>query len=97
MQLPGGAQAVTVEGLYRGIARSARTDAGGDLRVEVEPHDDDRPDGEQIRELEREYRAVVEEILELRGADAAHRRLPALDRRARARWPTPPATRPTSA
>jgi ATP-dependent Lon protease len=69
MQLPGGAQAVTVEGLYRASIGAASTGPGGDLRVEVEPHKDDRPEGEQIRSLEREYRAVVEEILELRGAD----------------------------
>ena len=45
------------------------TDAKGRLRVEV----DERPDPEEsdarMRELETEYRAVVEEILELRGDD----------------------------
>ena len=49
---------------------AARTDADGTLRVEVTAHADDRArDDERTRELEREYRAVVEEILELRGAD----------------------------
>ena len=38
--------------------------------------------GEHVRELEREYRAVVEEILDLRGADARDARIPALDHRA---------------
>ena len=38
---------------------------------------------EHVRALEREYRAVVEEILDLRGADAPHPRVPALDHRAR--------------
>ena len=33
-------------------------------------HEDTEPDDERVRELEREYRAVVEEILDLRGADA---------------------------
>ena len=40
-----------------------------DLRVEVEAHPDDVPVDGRTRELEREYRAVVEEILELRGDD----------------------------
>jgi ATP-dependent Lon protease len=69
VQLPGGAIAVSLQGLYRGSAGAARTDASGDLRVEVTPHIDREPIGDAIRELEREYRAVVEEILELRGAD----------------------------
>jgi ATP-dependent Lon protease len=49
----------------------------------------------RTRELEREYRAVVEEILELRGDDG---RIAAFSARSvsRARWPTRPATRPTS-
>ena len=55
---------------------------------------DGHPDDEHTRELEREYRAVVEEILELRGDDGRIARLPALDRPSPARWPTPPATRP---
>ena len=70
VRLPGGVRAVSLTGLHRGIAGAAHTDAAGRLRVEVE----ERPDEEQpvdgtIKELEREYRAVVEEILELRGDD----------------------------
>ncbi|MDF2751105.1 MAG: lon, partial [Gaiellaceae bacterium] len=69
VRLPGGGRAVALNGLYRGIAGAAETDARGRLRIEVE----DRPDPEEsdarTRELEREYRAVVEEILELRGDD----------------------------
>jgi ATP-dependent Lon protease len=68
-RIPGGAVAVTVEGLHRGVAGTARTDGEGDLRVEVTEHVDDVRRDERVRELEREYRAVVEEILELRGAD----------------------------
>ena len=41
----------------------------GRLRVEVDEHPDDVPVDGRTRDLEREYRAVVEEILELRGAD----------------------------
>jgi ATP-dependent Lon protease len=69
MRLPGGLQAVTVEGIARGIPGAAHTDAGGSLRVEVTIHEDERARGDRLRELEREYRAVVEEILDLRSAD----------------------------
>jgi ATP-dependent Lon protease len=69
MRLPGGARAVALQGLHRGVAGAARTDAGGDLRVDVTPHPDAEPVDRRTRELEREYRAVVEEILELRGDD----------------------------
>src|SRR5438270_12961084 len=56
-------------GLHRGIAGAARTGLRGELRVEVDEREDDVPVDGRTRELEREYRAVVEEILELRGDD----------------------------
>src|SRR5438876_9470766 len=70
MRIPGGGSAVVLQGLHRGIPGAAQTDAAGALRVEVTPHVDDEPRDERVRVLQREYRAVVEEILELRGADA---------------------------
>jgi ATP-dependent Lon protease len=69
VRLPGGGSAVTLVGLHRGTAGSAHSDAQGRLRVEVEEHPDVEPPGAKTRDLEREYRAVVEEILELRGDD----------------------------
>src|SRR3954453_1633884 len=69
VHLPGGARAAALQGLHRGVAGVATTDANGDLRVEVAPHPDDEHSDQRIRELEREYRAVVEEILEVRGDD----------------------------
>src|SRR5215510_4354269 len=69
VRLPGGVSAVSLVGLHRGIAGAAHTDAQGRLRVEVEERPDVAPPGIKTRELEREYRAVVEEILELRGDD----------------------------
>jgi ATP-dependent Lon protease len=69
IRLPGGGRAVALEGLYRGRIGAASTGADGNLRVEVEPHPDDQPVDGKTRELEREYRAVVEELLELRGDD----------------------------
>ena len=69
VRLPGGARAVSLSGLHRGVAGAAQTDPLGRLRVEVEERPDDVPLDRGTRELEREYRAVVEEILELRGDD----------------------------
>jgi len=69
VRLPGGAQAVSLNGLHRGVAGAAHTDADGRLYVEVEERPDVDPPRVQTVELEREYRAVVEEILELRDAD----------------------------
>src|SRR5256714_10900798 len=69
VRLPGGAHAVVLNGLYRGIAGAAHTDSRGRLRVEVDERPDEEPPGVRVRELEQEYRAVVEEILELRGDD----------------------------
>jgi len=69
VRLPGGGRAVALDGQYRGLIGAARTDPTGALRVEVTPHPDDVPVDGRTRDLEREYRAVVEEILELRGDD----------------------------
>jgi ATP-dependent Lon protease len=69
VRLPGGGHAVTLNGLHRGIAGAARTGADGRLRVEVEERPDETPPRVRTTELEREYRATVEEILELRDAD----------------------------
>src|SRR5207244_9701126 len=67
--LPGVLGAVNLVGLHRGVAGAAHTDVQGRLRVEVQEQPDVEPPGVRTRELEREYRAVVEEILELRGDD----------------------------
>jgi ATP-dependent Lon protease len=67
--LPGGAVAVALTGLYRGVIGAAHTDSLGRLRAEVEERPDEKLPPVQTRELEREYRAVVEEILEIRDAD----------------------------
>ncbi|MGA8745351.1 MAG: endopeptidase La [Solirubrobacterales bacterium] len=64
-----GVPAATVLGLHRGLAGAARTADGESLRIEVQEINDGHPDDEHTRELAREYRAVVEEILELRGGD----------------------------
>jgi ATP-dependent Lon protease len=69
VRLPGGGQAIAFTGLHRAVIGAAHTDALGRLRVEVEERDDEDLPPVQTRELEREYRAVVEEILDIRNAD----------------------------
>ncbi|MBV9421965.1 MAG: endopeptidase La [Solirubrobacterales bacterium] len=69
VRLPGGARAVALQGLHRGVAGAANTAPDGKLYVEVEERPDPVPVDGRTRNLEREYRAVVEEILELRGDD----------------------------
>jgi len=69
VRLPGGGRAYAVSGRHRGIGGAASSDAEGRLRIEVEERPDEIPPPSRTRELEREYRAVVEEILELRGDD----------------------------
>src|SRR3989440_298597 len=69
VRMPGGGRAVTLQGLTRGVAGAAPTMPDGRLFVEVEDHADEHPVDGRPRNLEREYRAVVEEILELRGDD----------------------------
>src|SRR5207247_959348 len=61
--------AVSLMGLHRGVPGAAQTDSDGRLKVNVEERPDIIPPPAATRELEREYRAVVEEILELRGDD----------------------------
>jgi ATP-dependent Lon protease len=69
MRLPGGGRAVSITGEHRALIGAAGTGAGGELRVDVDERPDGMPVDGKTRELEREYRAVVEEILELRGDD----------------------------
>jgi ATP-dependent Lon protease len=69
IRLPGGGNAIALNGLHRGVAGAAATDSQGRLFIDVEERPDDETADGRIRELEVEYRAVVEEILELRGDD----------------------------
>ncbi|HEX4997979.1 MAG TPA: endopeptidase La [Terriglobia bacterium] len=69
VQLPGRGFAVSLVGLHRAIPGAAQTDRDGRLRVDVEARPDQIPAPTLTHELEREYRAVLEEILELRGDD----------------------------
>src|SRR5690242_8310456 len=69
VHLPGRGYAVSIVGLHRGVPGAAQTGSDGRLKVNVEERPDIIPAPAETRELEREYRAVVDEILELRGDD----------------------------
>lgn len=68
---PIGEPVATVVGLRRGLAGVAKSDETDPeaLRIDVQEIHDGQPEDEHTKELAREYRAIVEEILELRGAD----------------------------
>jgi ATP-dependent Lon protease len=67
-KLPDGTEAVVVQGRVR--ARLGRVEPGleGALWAEVEPVPDPQAPSERARQLAHEYRAVIENILEIRGA-----------------------------
>jgi len=69
LRLAGRGFAASLMPLHRAIPGAAAEDEHGALRVEFEARPDVAPAPALTRELEREYRAVVDEILELRGDD----------------------------
>jgi ATP-dependent Lon protease len=69
VRLQGGGRAAVLRGLHRGVAGAARNDTAGELIVDIDERPDVTPPPSHTTELEREYRAVVLEILELRGDD----------------------------
>jgi ATP-dependent Lon protease len=69
VRLAGRGLVVSLMALHRAIPGRAGSGEDGVLRVEFEPRPDHAPAASRTRELEREYRAIVDEILELRGDD----------------------------
>jgi ATP-dependent Lon protease len=69
VRIPGQGAAASLTALHRAVPGVAAADTDGVLRVEAEARPDQTPPASLTRELERDYRAVVEEILEIRGAD----------------------------
>jgi len=69
MRVAGRGLAASMTALHRGVPGAASTDADGVLRVDVDERPNQTAPGTLTHELEREYRAVVDEILELRGDD----------------------------
>jgi ATP-dependent Lon protease len=69
VRVGGHGYASSLTALQRATLGAASADTDGVLRVEVVERPDMVPAGMLTRELEREYRAVVDEILEIRGDD----------------------------
>jgi ATP-dependent Lon protease len=69
LRVSGRGLAVSLMGVHRATLGGASADHDGVLRVDYEARPDATPATSLTRELEREYRAVVDEILELRGDD----------------------------
>ncbi len=68
--MPSGAEVSILKGLHRARLGGGQSDIGGALWVQVEPLPDGDPT-DAARELAREYRALIENLLELRGAGRA--------------------------
>jgi ATP-dependent Lon protease len=69
LRVSGRGLAVALMGVHRASLGGASADQDGVLRVDYEARPDATPATSLTRDLEREYRAVVDEILELRGDD----------------------------
>ena len=67
--LPGGIRGATIRALHRAeLGQGQGEGVGGALRIDVTEHPDSTEVSEHAHELAREYRVVIEEILEARGA-----------------------------
>src|SRR5882672_4297377 len=67
-ELPTGAEAFMIRGEYRARLGSGQADIGGALWVKADPILDPEPPTEKSLELAREYRALLENLVESRGA-----------------------------
>src|SRR5439155_5950640 len=65
-ELPTGAEAFVIRGEYRARLGSGQADIGGALSVKADPMPDGEP-SEKATELGREYRAMLENLVESRG------------------------------
>src|SRR5436853_2529756 len=69
VRLAGRSRATTLLGAHRATLGEGAEDKDGVLRVDYEARPDVAPPANLTHDLEREYRAVVDEILEMRGDD----------------------------
>ena len=80
-RLPDGRRGVAFQGLYRGVLNGAAVERTGALWITVEPAPD--PDIEKLpgkaQALASEYRAIVENLLDARGASAIAQVLRSID------------------
>ena len=68
-KLPNGIEVAILQGLYRATVGSAAAGTGPALRVLAQPTTDVNPLSETAHVLAREYKALIENLLELRGAN----------------------------
>src|SRR5438270_4541858 len=76
---PDGQLVAVLRGLHRGLVNTAAVERDGALFVEAKPAPDPTEYPGRVRELAREYRALIENILELRGARDVMRMIRAID------------------
>src|SRR5436190_20218386 len=74
-RLPDGREGVALQGLYRGVLNGAAQERTGSLWIAVEPAPDPYLDQlpARARELGNEYRAILENVLDVRGARGVRR------------------------
>src|SRR4030081_2023057 len=65
IRLPGGGRAVALSGEHRALIGAAETGTDAELSEQIDERPDEVPVDGRTRDLEREYRATVEEILDL--------------------------------
>src|ERR1700716_3174373 len=70
-ELPTGAEAFMIRGEYRARLGGGQADIGGALWVQADPIADPEPPTEKSLELAREYRALLENLVESRGMPQA--------------------------
>ena len=70
-KLSTGAEVSILTGQYRARLGAGQADVGGALWVQVEPVPDGEDSSEVVLELAREYRALLENLLEVRGVGGA--------------------------
>jgi len=68
-KLPNGIEVAILQGLYRASVGSGAAGTGPALRVLAQPASEVHPLSEQAHVLAREYKALIENLLEIRGAN----------------------------
>ncbi len=78
--LPNGMEVAILKGLYRASPGSAAAGTGPALRVSAQPAADVHPLSEKAQTLAREYKALIENLLEIRGANEVVEMVRTIDR-----------------
>jgi ATP-dependent Lon protease len=78
-QAPDGSDVAVVEGRYRAVLGQVTTEPDGALWTVIEPKPDPKAASPRARELAHEYRAIIENILDMRGASAIAQILRGID------------------